>query len=72
MSELSDLRERLQDLESKFMFQQETVDSLNEMVTDQWSIIDKLKGKLKDMDDQLYAIENHQGSTPTNQPPPHY
>ena len=64
---------RLLELETKVMFQQETIDKLNDVVTSQWQEIDRLKKILNRLDDQLYALET-QIDTPkgAEPPPPHY
>mgnify|MGYP000288929988 CR=1 FL=1 len=73
MSEIDALDERLRLLEEKVAFQDETIETLNQTVTDQWKLIDRLKKRLKDMDDQIYELENNAGmNAPANQKPPHY
>jgi len=54
---------RVEELETRVTFQQETIDSLNQIVTDQWKLIDKADKKISSLDDQLYELE---------QEPPHY
>ncbi len=72
MSDNETLKSRIEELEQKTMHQQDTIDELNEMVTKQWSMIDKMMKKLTDVDDQIYALENQTGGSPSHQPPPHY
>ena len=66
------LEQRVTELEEKFVFQAETIDSLNDIVTRQWTEIDRLTRRLKDLDDQMYALENETGGAPAHQRPPHY
>lgn len=73
MTAETEIAERMDDLEIKFAFQQETIESLNAIVTKQWSEIDKLKKLLVRMQGQLADLEDAQGPTdPGNIKPPHY
>ncbi len=63
---------RVEELETRVTFQQETIDSLNQIVTDQWKLIDKADKKISSLDDQLYELEQAGGSAPVHQKPPHY
>ncbi|NVJ70181.1 MAG: SlyX family protein [Alphaproteobacteria bacterium] len=73
MTAETEIAERMDDLEIKFAFQQETIESLNTIVTQQWSEIDKLKKLLVRMQGQLADLEDAQGPTdPGNIKPPHY
>lgn len=68
-----ELNTRLDDLEVKFAFQQETIESLNSTVTDQWGEIDRLKKLLVQLQGQLVELEETQGpADPGNIKPPHY
>jgi SlyX protein len=74
MSDLSinALNERLNELEIKFAYQQETLESLNAEVTKQWTAIDKLTRQLGIMHDQMTNMTDD-GSRPADEPlPPHY
>ncbi len=63
---------RVEELENQHAFASETIDNLNDIVTKQWAEIDRMKSKLKDMDDQVYALENANASPGKEPPPPHY
>jgi len=67
----SDDDNRLAELESRSAFQQETIESLSDMVSKQWKEIDRLKKVMKTLDDQMYELEQNTGQAPT-QKPPHY
>ncbi len=67
-----DLQQYLNDLESRLTFQDETIEALNEMVTKQWAIIDRLEQKLKTLDNQMYDMEHQQTGPKSDPPPPHY
>jgi SlyX protein len=66
------LASRLDELEAKVMFQQESIDNLNEVITSQWKLIDQLKSQIGKLDDQLYELEMSSSGGTTNQKPPHY
>ncbi|UTW55125.1 SlyX family protein [Kordiimonas sp. SCSIO 12610] len=65
-----ELVSRQDELEAKIMFQQDTIDNLNSVVTEQWKLIDKLKLQIQKLDDQLYELET--SDTGGIQKPPHY
>jgi len=71
MSNEMNLEDRLAELEVKFAFQQETIDSLNQTVTEQWGEIDKLKRQSTHLKSQLEAMEDGAGDI-ENTRPPHY
>jgi len=73
MGDENKLRARLDELEVKFAFQQETIESLNNTVTDQWTVIDRLSKALERLQDQVIELEDTTGGTdPGNIKPPHY
>lgn len=71
-SELEILITRLAELESKFSFQAETIEALNDTVTKQWTEIDRLKRKIGDLDGQVYTLESNADGASPDQKPPHY
>lgn len=64
--------DRLNDLEIKFSYQQETIDSLNETVTKQWSEIEALKLQIMRLEGRLQEMADLQGDPGNEPPPPHY
>jgi len=73
MADDATLTTRLDDLEVKFAFQQETIETLNTAVTDQWAEIDRLKKSLAQLRGQIADLEDAQGpADPGNIKPPHY
>ena len=70
MSEVS-LEARIEALEARLMFQDVTIETLNETVTTQWREIDALKRKIADLSERLKEAEAGLPRT-TNEPPPHY
>jgi len=63
--------ERLNDLEIKFAYQQETIDSLNDTVTKQWDAIEKLRRHITRLEGQIVEMGDWQGGG-NEPPPPHY
>jgi SlyX protein len=65
------LAERIDLLETRLTFQDETIETLNKTVTQQWIKIDALTRQLANMSERLQAAEA-QAPGATNEPPPHY
>jgi SlyX protein len=65
------LAERIDLLETRLTFQDETIETLNKTVTQQWVKIDALTRQLANMSERLQAAEA-QAPGATNEPPPHY
>ncbi len=70
MSEAS-LEDRIETLEARLMFQDATIETLNETVTAQWREIDALKRQIKNLSERLQEAEAGL-PRPANEPPPHY
>jgi SlyX protein len=71
MSEVRTLSERIDALESRVMFQDETIETLNQTITAQWQQIDALTRQLANFSDRLREAEAD-APRPANEPPPHY
>jgi SlyX protein len=71
MSEVKTLSERIDALESRVMFQDETIETLNQTITSQWQQIDALTRQLANLSDRLREAEAN-APRPPNEPPPHY
>ena len=71
MSEVKTLSERIDALESRVMFQDETIETLNQTITSQWQQIDALTRQLANLSDRLREAEAT-APRPANEPPPHY
>lgn len=63
---------RLDDLEIKFSYQQETIDTLNETITSQWREIEALRLQLQRLEGRLVEMAEWQGDAGSEPPPPHY
>ncbi|MBL4837055.1 MAG: SlyX family protein [Kordiimonadaceae bacterium] len=73
MSEISTLQRRLDDLECKFAFQQETLEALNTEVSKQWANIDALTKQLQRLTDHMMSSDTDtMEKTHDDPPPPHY
>jgi SlyX protein len=70
MSE-SSLEARIEALEARLMFQDVTIETLNETVTTQWREIDALKRQIAKLNERLQEAEASL-PRPANEPPPHY
>lgn len=66
------LDERLTELEIKFAYSLETIETLNSEVTKQWAVIDKLTRQLDLMRDQVVNLAADMGKPQDEPPPPHY
>mgnify|MGYP003647755081 CR=1 FL=1 len=63
---------RLDDLEIKYAFQAETLDSLNETVTKQWHTIEQLQRALNQLEGRIVEISEWSVGSGDEPPPPHY
>jgi len=71
MSEEKTLSDRIDALEARLMFQDETIETLNQTITDQWLKIDALTRQVVALGERLKEAEaNAPGAA--NEPPPHY
>lgn len=66
------LMTRLDDLEMKYAFQQDTIDSLNETVTKQWQTIEHLQRTIERLEGRILELSEWQGAGGDEPPPPHY
>ena len=68
---LEDLQKRLEDLEVKFAFQEDTVHQLDQVIQEQATQIHALKNELKTVREQLKETLGPE-APPEEQVPPHY
>ena len=66
-----DYAERLEKLESRIAFQDQTIEELNQVMTEQWSVIDQLRRELDAMAEQVRS-GSYIADPATEKPPPHY
>lgn len=65
------LAERLDDLEVRYAFQEETIRQLDEVIQDSSAQIERLKSELKSVREQLKETLGPE-APPEEQVPPHY
>jgi SlyX protein len=65
------LSERIDALEAKLMFQEDTIEVLNQTITMQWQQIDALKRQVANLSERLHEAEAGT-PRPANERPPHY
>jgi len=66
-----ELSERMNALESRLMYQDETIEQLNQTITAQWKQIDALTRQVAALGERLQEAEAN-GPAPANERPPHY
>jgi SlyX protein len=71
MNDVTALSERIDALEMRLTYQDETIETLNQTITDQWRKIDALTRQLAEMKERLQQAESNLPG-PANEPPPHY
>lgn len=71
MSSQNELSERLETLETRIAFQDETIEELNSTITAQWRQIDLLTRKLELLEEQVRS-GSYIADPSTEAPPPHY
>ena len=62
---------RIDRLEARLMFQDDTIEKLNQTITAQWREIDTLTRQIASIGERLREAEAN-APTPINEPPPHY
>ena len=71
MSDIEELRARVDTLETRLAYQDETIEQLNQTITAQWKQIDALTRQLAQLNERLQETEAN-APGPANEPPPHY
>jgi SlyX protein len=70
MSDTKSLGERIDMLETRLTFQDETIETLNKTITAQWQQIDALTRQVVALSERLQEAESN--APAANEPPPHY
>lgn len=70
-NEIKTLAERIDTLETRLAYQDDTIDTLNQTITAQWKQIDTLTRQLAQLNERLQEAEAN-APGPANEPPPHY
>lgn len=71
-SETPETLARLEDLETKVVYQERTIDQLNEVVTKQQDQVDRLRLEVDQLNKTLKAISSLTVEGGEEPPPPHY
>jgi SlyX protein len=71
MNDAKSLGDRVDALETRLTFQDETIEALNQTITAQWLKIDALTRQVVALSDRLAQAEA-QAPAAGNEPPPHY
>jgi SlyX protein len=71
MSDDQTLSDRIDALEARLMFQDETIETLNKSITEQWKQIDFLTRQIVTLGERLQEAETRVPGA-ANEPPPHY
>lgn len=71
MNDVAALSERIDALEMRLTYQDETIETLNQTITDQWLKIDALTRQMAELKERLQQAESNLPG-PVNEPPPHY
>ena len=71
MSDMKALSERIDVLETRLAFQDETIETLNKTITEQWLKIDALTRQVLSLSDRLQEAETS-APGPATERPPHY
>ncbi|MEH2481952.1 SlyX protein [Nitrobacteraceae bacterium AZCC 2146] len=71
MTDIKTLGERIDALETRLTYQDLTIETLNNTITEQWRQIDKLMRQVAQLGERLQEAESNTGGI-TNEPPPHY
>ena len=73
--DLTNLLERITELESQLAFQEQTITTLNDALVTQQQDLTNTQRRLASINNKLQGLEQHlsHGTEPTeHQPPPHY
>jgi SlyX protein len=71
MSDLNALSERIDALEMRLTYQDESIETLNQTITAQWAQIDRLTRQMTELKERLQEAESHVPGA-VNERPPHY
>lgn len=68
---MSEINERLDALETRLAYQDETIEQLNQTITAQWKQIDALTRQVTQLSERVQEAETR-APGPANERPPHY
>ena len=70
-NEIKTLSERIDRLETRLAYQDDTIETLNQIITAQWKQIDALTRQIAQLNERLQEAETNSPG-PANERPPHY
>lgn len=70
-NEIKSLGERIDTLETRLAYQDDTIETLSQTITAQWKQIDALTRQITQLNERLQEAEAN-APGPANEPPPHY
>lgn len=70
-NDIKTLSERIDTMEARLAYQDDTIETLNQTITAQWKQIDALTRQLAQLSERLQEAEAN-APGPANEPPPHY
>jgi SlyX protein len=70
-NEIKGLSDRIDTLETRLTYQDETIETLNQTITAQWKQIDALTRQIAQLSERLQEAEAN-APGPVNERPPHY
>ena len=70
-NEIKTLTERIDALEMRLAYQDDTIETLNQTITAQWKQVDALMRKVTELGERLQEAETN-APGPANERPPHY
>jgi SlyX protein len=71
MNDINTLSDRIDALEARLTFQDDTIEVLNQTITAQWRTIDALTRQLAQLNERLKEAETRAPGA-SHEPPPHY
>ncbi len=72
---MDNTQEQIIELQARLAFQEDSLNQLNQVVTEQSALIDQLRQQVRALAEKyedLRDTQRHGGGLPDNQPPPHY
>lgn len=66
------LSKRIDALEIRAAYQDETIETLNKTITAQWAEIDSLNRRVAELRERLADAESRAVAPPSSEKPPHY
>ncbi|MDG1020151.1 MAG: SlyX family protein [Emcibacteraceae bacterium] len=72
---MTELKNRLNELEIKIAHQEQQINDLSDMVSEQWTMIERLGGQLTKANSRIESLENNpqiEKSSLLDEKPPHY